>query len=215
MPKPSLALHLFNVSIFELHLWAASMFTTFQGICNSAQFRPWDEWNGGIFYQQLCGGRHRIHKGRAEVHQMPIPDTKQTQMHVRLRLPNGASIDEDDIILIETIQHCRSILGTSKLLGLSYRTAWLMSDALNRMFECKVIETFPGRHAATEVTFFGQRLVALFRSIERQSAPRPLKRSTSLQLLLTGRTASRTPRGRLRLNTPNDPSAHGPSFQPL
>jgi molybdate transport system regulatory protein len=132
------------------------MFTTFQGICDSAQFGPWDVWNGGIFYQQLYGGRHRIHKGRAEGHPMPIPDTKQTQMHVRLVLPNGAN--------------CRSILGTSKLLGLSYRTAWLMSDALNRMFECKVIETFPGRHAATEVTVFGQRLVALFRSIERQSA---------------------------------------------
>ena len=101
---------------------------------------------------------------------MTIPNKKQTQMHVRLALPNGASIDEDDIVLIESIQRCRSILGASKLLGLSYRTAWLVSDALNRMFECKVIETFPGRHAATEVTVFGQRLVALFRSIERQSA---------------------------------------------
>jgi molybdate transport system regulatory protein len=120
--------------------------------------------------QTAFGSIHRIYNGRAEGHPMAIPNEKQTQMHVRLALPNGASIDEDDIALIETIQRCRSILGASKLLSLSYRTTWLMSDALNRMFECKVIETFPGRHAATEVTVFGQRLVSLFRSIERRSA---------------------------------------------
>jgi molybdate transport system regulatory protein len=96
---------------------------------------------------------------------------KQARVHVRLELPNGGSLGESDIVLIETIAQCRSILGTSKLLGLSYRKTWLMTDALNRTFESKVIETFPGRRGAgAEVTVFGQRLAALFRSVERRSS---------------------------------------------
>jgi molybdate transport system regulatory protein len=101
---------------------------------------------------------------------MPDDGKKQARVHISLSLPNGGSLDEADIALIETIQKCRSILGTSRLVGLSYRKAWLMVDALNRTFEAKVVETFPGRKGAgAEVTVFGQRLVALFRSIERRS----------------------------------------------
>ena len=96
---------------------------------------------------------------------------RQSQVHVRLAFLNGGSLDETDIALIETIARCRSILGASKLMGLSYRKTWLMTDALNRTFEAKVIETFPGRRGAgAEVTAFGQRIAALFRSIERRSS---------------------------------------------
>jgi len=98
-------------------------------------------------------------------------DHKKARLHVWLTLPNGGSLNEADIALIETIQRCRSILGASKLMGLSYRKTWLMTDALNRTFESKVIETFPGRRGAgAEPTAFGERLAALFRSIERRSA---------------------------------------------
>ena len=46
-----------------------------------------------------------------------------------------------------------------------------MVDAMNRTFETKVIETFPGRRGGgAEVTAFGQRIAALFRSIERRSS---------------------------------------------
>ncbi len=100
-----------------------------------------------------------------------MTDKKRTRIHVRLSLANGASLDEADIALIETIHKCRSILGASKLLTLSYRKTWMMADALNRTFETKVLETFPGRRGGgAEVTPFGQRLVALFRSIERRSS---------------------------------------------
>ena len=96
---------------------------------------------------------------------------KKAAIHVRLSLPNGGNLDEADIALIETVHKCRSILGASKLMGLSYRKTWLMADALNRTFETKVIETFPGRRGGgAEITAFGQRIVALFRSIERRSS---------------------------------------------
>ncbi len=100
-----------------------------------------------------------------------MPGKRGTRIHVRLSLANGASLDEADIVLIETIHKCRSILGASKLMSLSYRKTWMMADALNRTFETKVLETFPGRRGGgAEITPFGQRLVALFRSIERRSS---------------------------------------------
>ncbi len=55
---------------------------------------------------------------------------EEATIHVRLALPNGGALSEADIALIETLQTCRSILGASKLMGLSYRKTWLMSDAL-------------------------------------------------------------------------------------
>jgi molybdate transport system regulatory protein len=101
-----------------------------------------------------------------------MPDAyNRAQVHLRLTLPNGGSLGEADIALIETIMRCHSILGASKLMKLSYRKTWLMTDALNRTFESKVIETFPGRRGAgAEPTAFGERLAALFRSIERRSS---------------------------------------------
>ncbi len=100
-----------------------------------------------------------------------MANKKTARIHVRLSLPNGGSLDEIDIALIETIYKCRSILGASKLMGLSYRKTWLMADALNRTFETKVFETYPGRRGGgAEITPFGQGLVALFRSIERRSS---------------------------------------------
>ncbi len=96
---------------------------------------------------------------------------RRPKVHVRLSLPNGGSLDETDIALIETLQKCRSILGASKLLGMSYRKTWVMVDAMNRTFETRVVETFPGRRGGgAEVTAFGLRIVALFRSIERRSS---------------------------------------------
>ena len=78
---------------------------------------------------------------------MSHSEKAQAQVHLRLTFPNGGSLDENDIELIETIKRCRSILGTSKLMGLSYRKTWLMTDALNRTFESKVVDTFPGRRS--------------------------------------------------------------------
>jgi molybdate transport system regulatory protein len=96
---------------------------------------------------------------------------RRARIHLKLALPNGGDLDEADAALIETLQKCRSILGASKLMNLSYRKTWLMADALNRTFEERVIETFPGRRGGgAEVTAFGRRIAALFRSIERRSS---------------------------------------------
>lgn len=89
---------------------------------------------------------------------------------VGIDLPNGARLDAEDVALIEILRSCRSILGASRIAGHSYRKTWLMVDALNRAFEARVIDTFPGRKGGgAEVTAFGERVVALYRSVERRA----------------------------------------------
>jgi len=99
---------------------------------------------------------------------MPTPDTAKVSIH--LHLPNGGSFTPEDLSLIDAIRIQRSIIGASRALGLSYRKCWLVVDALNRTFESPVVATYPGRRGGgAEITSFGERLVALYRSIERHA----------------------------------------------
>lgn len=96
---------------------------------------------------------------------------RSAKIELTLLLPNGGRLEPVDIELIETIRDCRSISGAGRLLDISYRKTWRMVDALNRTFSSPVIETFPGRReGGAEVTIFGERLVALFRSMERNTS---------------------------------------------
>jgi molybdate transport system regulatory protein len=97
-------------------------------------------------------------------------DKTQPHLHLTLNLANGARLAPEDVELIETIGRVRSILGTAKVMDLSYRKTWLMVDALNRAFETPVIETHPGRRGAgANPSAFGLRVVALYRSALRQA----------------------------------------------
>ncbi len=100
----------------------------------------------------------------------PSAHVGSARVAIEINLPNGGSFGAQDLALIEAIRSVRSIIGASRFLGLSYRKCWLDVDALNRMFESPVVATFPGRRGGgAEVTPFGERLVALYRSIERHA----------------------------------------------
>jgi molybdate transport system regulatory protein len=102
-----------------------------------------------------------------------IPRGKRStaRVSVHLRLPNGGTFGNEDFSLIEAIRLQRSIIGASRALRLSYRKCWLMVDTMNRTFERPVVTTYPGRReGGAEITAFGQRLVDLYSSIEKNAA---------------------------------------------
>jgi molybdate transport system regulatory protein len=104
--------------------------------------------------------------------------SRPSKVDVVVRLANGGRLTPEDLALIEAVRKGRSILAASRTSGVSYRKCWLMVHALDRTFETPVFETFPGRRGGgAELTPFGERLVALYRSIERRS------RSASAQAL--------------------------------
>lgn len=97
--------------------------------------------------------------------------SEEASLSVELRLPNGGWFGEEELALVEAIRAERSIIGASRALGLSYRKCWLVADMLNRCFESPVILTYPGRRSGgAEISQFGDRLVALYRSIGRHAA---------------------------------------------
>lgn len=99
-----------------------------------------------------------------------MKDEPRSALELTVRFANGGSLTPEDLSLIEAIRAERSILGASRATGMSYRKCWLMVDALNRTFETPVFATYPGRRGGgAELTLFGERLVALYRSMERRS----------------------------------------------
>ncbi|MDR3461046.1 MAG: LysR family transcriptional regulator [Beijerinckiaceae bacterium] len=93
-----------------------------------------------------------------------------SKIEVIIRLSNGGCLTPEDMTLIEAIQKHRSISAAGRVLNISYRKCWLMADALNRTFETPVFATFPGRHGGgAEITAFGQRLIALYKSMQRRA----------------------------------------------
>ncbi len=70
--------------------------------------------------------------------------------------------------LIERIAQTGSISAAARAMGMSYRRAWQLVEALNRAFREPVIATAIGgkRGGGARVTPFGRRLAARFRAME-------------------------------------------------
>jgi molybdate transport system regulatory protein len=70
--------------------------------------------------------------------------------------------------LIERIAETGSISGAARAMGMSYRRAWQLVEALNRDYRERVFDTATGgkRGGGARVTPFGRQILALFRSME-------------------------------------------------
>ena len=70
--------------------------------------------------------------------------------------------------LIVRIGQTGSISAAARAMGMSYRRAWQLVEALNQAFREPVITTAIGgtRGGGARVTAFGKRLVTLFRAME-------------------------------------------------
>ena len=80
--------------------------------------------------------------------------------------------------LIARISETGSISAAARAMGMSYRRAWQLAEALNRDFRAPVIQTAIGgrRGGGARVTPFGERLLALTDFIEGGHFARHLRR---------------------------------------
>ena len=74
--------------------------------------------------------------------------------------------------LIERIAKTGSISAAARAMGMSYRRAWQLVEALNNTYSEPVIATAVGgrRGGGASVTAFGRRLTAQFRAMEAKAA---------------------------------------------
>lgn len=98
-------------------------------------------------------------------------------LSLRIDLPRGR-IGPGKIELLEAIDREGSISAAARTLGMSYRRAWDLVDALNGLVGASVIAASAGgrRGGGATLTDAGRRLVADYRAIERvaQRAAEPV-----------------------------------------
>ena len=90
------------------------------------------------------------------------------RLTLRLDFAPGQAIGHGKIRLLEAVRDCGSIAAAGRAMGMSYRRAWLLIDALNRLFGEPVVTTKHGGTAGggAELTPLGHRLVHHYRAIE-------------------------------------------------
>lgn len=101
------------------------------------------------------------------------------RLTVRIDLDDGSSLGPGKIALLEAIEREGSIAAAARALGMSYRRAWLLIDALNAAFPEPAVERHTGGKAGggARVTDAGRDLVARYRrivEISQQAAARDL-----------------------------------------
>lgn len=93
------------------------------------------------------------------------------RLSIRVELESGR-LGPGKVALLEGIARERSLAGAARAMGMSYKRAWELLAELNGMFDAAVAVTQPGRNVGggTELTPFGERVVALYHAIERRAS---------------------------------------------
>ncbi|HEY5638191.1 MAG TPA: LysR family transcriptional regulator [Burkholderiales bacterium] len=83
----------------------------------------------------------------------------------------GAAMGPGKAELVEHIAATGSISAAARAMGMSYRRAWVLVEALNADFRQPVVATAVGgrRGGGAQVTAYGARLVARYRAMERKA----------------------------------------------
>lgn len=68
--------------------------------------------------------------------------------------------------LLDAIQEAGSISSAARAMGLSYRRAWLMVDAMNRLFARPLITTSAGGRGGAKLTDDGEKVLASYRLLQ-------------------------------------------------
>src|SRR5262252_1823016 len=95
-----------------------------------------------------------------------IMDTPR--LTLRVDLGSGRALGPGNVRLLEAIEKTGSISQAGRILGMSYRRAWLLVDDMNNCFRDAVIAAQPGgvHGGGATLTPFGQKLVERYRAIE-------------------------------------------------
>jgi molybdate transport system regulatory protein len=86
--------------------------------------------------------------------------------------PGAPAMGPGKAELIERIAQTGSISAAARAMGMSYRRAWQLVEALNVTFREPVVQTAVGgqRGGGASVTPFGRRLAEQFRAMEEKAA---------------------------------------------
>ncbi len=112
------------------------------------------------------------------------------QLSIRIDLANGERIGPGKIALLEAIRSDGSISAAARSLGMSYRRAWLLVEAINDGLREPAVtaETGGQRGGGAALTAVGERVVDLYRGIEAQARTASAAEVRSLVQLMRRRS---------------------------
>ncbi|KAA0943574.1 LysR family transcriptional regulator [Pseudomonas veronii] len=92
---------------------------------------------------------------------------KTLDLKIRLRCGDDIAIGPGKADLLAAIQEAGSISGAARLLGMSYRRAWLLVETMNRCFREPLVSTSAGgRHGGgTQLTATGEQVLKSYRDL--------------------------------------------------
>jgi molybdate transport system regulatory protein len=108
---------------------------------------------------------------------------------IRVLFGDNARLGPGKIDLLEAIGRTGSISAAGRELGMSYRRAWLLVDAVNGMFRTPVVTAAAGgaHGGGAQLTDFGRDLVAAYRRIEARMGEVVREELTPFETELTDR----------------------------
>jgi molybdate transport system regulatory protein len=100
-----------------------------------------------------------------------MPSDAPAILSIRMRFDDEARIGPGKIALLEGIARTGSIAAAGREMGMSYRRAWLLVDAVNAMFDEPVVVTAAGgaHGGGSTLTPLGAALVDAYRQVERDT----------------------------------------------
>lgn len=76
-----------------------------------------------------------------------MADAGRVELRLRIRLGDAIAMGPGKADLLDAIDAAGSISGAARMLGMSYRRAWLLVEEMNACFKVPLVETRPGAGA--------------------------------------------------------------------
>ena len=94
-----------------------------------------------------------------------------TRITLRIDFDESRALGPGKVRLLELVGQTGSISAAGRAMGMSYRRAWLLIDALNQTFQQPVVQTREGGvgGGGADLTEFGIALVANYRAMEQET----------------------------------------------
>ena len=118
------------------------------------------------------------------------------RLTVRIDFDDGR-LGHGKIELLEAIARTGSLAAAARTMSMSYKRAWELLAATSELFTEPVAVSQPGRNqiGSTQLTPFGERVVALYRAVERRATQAAAAGASELSAASrSGQSARRSPK---------------------
>lgn len=97
-----------------------------------------------------------------------MPEIPRLKIKIQIHSGDEVAMGPGKADLLDAIRENGSISAAGRAMGMSYRRAWLLVDAMNRCWDAPLVQTAPGRAASSgaRLTELGEAVLAHYRALQ-------------------------------------------------